>query len=62
VENLEHNRPYGFDNLMIDGISNRKKFRAVEYDGYWLDIGRPGDYDQANVDFEELKIKWSLGD
>ena len=62
VETLEHNRPYGFDNLMIDGIRNGQKFNAVKFDGYWLDIGRPGDYDQANADFEGLIAKWNLGD
>jgi NDP-sugar pyrophosphorylase family protein len=24
------------------------------YDGYWLDIGRPDDYQQAAADFERL--------
>ena len=62
VENLEHNKPYGFDNLMIDGIEQCRKFSAVKYDGYWLDIGRPGDYDQANADFENLRAKWRLVD
>jgi NDP-sugar pyrophosphorylase family protein len=61
VENLKHNQPYGFDNLMIDGIKNGQRFSAVKFDGYWLDIGRPGDYDQANADFEELHAKWDLG-
>ena len=61
VEKLEHNRPYGFDDLMIDGIKNGQRISAVKYDGYWLDIGRPGDYDQANADFEELRAKWNLG-
>jgi arylsulfatase A-like enzyme len=55
-------RPYGFDNLMIDGIRNGQRLSAVKYNGYWLDIGRPGDYDQANADFEELQTKWRLRD
>jgi len=61
VENLQRNRPYGFDNLMVDGIQSGQNYRAVRFDGYWLDIGRPGDYDQANADFEELHAKWNLG-
>jgi len=60
VENLDHNQPYGFDNLMIDGIRNGQRFSAVKFDGYWLDIGRPSDYDQANADFEEIYTKWNL--
>ena len=62
VEKLERSRPYGFDNLMIDGMKSNRIFRTVRFDGYWLDLGRPGDYDQANTDFEELHAKWKLGD
>lgn len=62
VEKLEHNQPYGFDNLMIDGIRDGKNFRVVKYNGYWLDIGRPGDYEQANNDFDELTSEWNLED
>jgi len=25
------------------------------FDGYWLDIGRPDDYERAQVEFEQLK-------
>jgi len=62
VDGLEHNQPYGFDNLMIDGIRAGRKFRAVKYAGYWLDIGRPDDYDQANREFDDLSAKWNLID
>lgn len=48
VESLEKNQPYGFDNLMIDGIASERKFGVYRHDGKWLDIGRPDDYDAAN--------------
>ncbi len=47
VESLKKNEPYGFDNLMIDGIRNGLKIRSYPYDGIWLDIGRPDDYERA---------------
>ena len=28
---------------------------AYPFDGYWLDIGRPEDYDQANADYPRLR-------
>jgi len=55
VDQLEENKPYGFDNLVIDGIANNIMIYSYLYDGYWLDIGRPDDYIRANKDYKELK-------
>jgi NDP-sugar pyrophosphorylase family protein len=30
---------------------------AQPFDGYWLDIGRPEDYETANANFEEIKTR-----
>ena len=30
---------------------------AYRHDGYWLDIGRPDDYERACTDFESLRPK-----
>ena len=60
VENLKMASPYGFDNLMLDGLKNGMKIQAVPYEGYWLDIGRPEDYEIANNDFAELRKKWDF--
>ena len=45
----------GFDELMRDLIERASPPAAYPFDGYWLDIGRPDDYDQANQDFSVLK-------
>ena len=29
--------------------------RSYKFDGYWLDIGRPEDYERANLEFPELR-------
>jgi len=29
--------------------------QSFPFDGYWLDIGRPDDYEQAVEEFERLK-------
>jgi NDP-sugar pyrophosphorylase family protein len=47
--------PFGFDELMIASIERGLDVRAYPYDGYWLDIGRPDDYDRANEDFEKIR-------
>lgn len=60
VENLPKAKPYGFDDLMIDGIKNKAKILAKPFDGYWLDIGRPEDYENANENYDQIKIKLGL--
>ena len=60
IERLPKGEPYGFDNLVIDGIRTGQKIYARPFDGFWLDIGRPEDYDQANEDFPVLKAKLGL--
>jgi NDP-sugar pyrophosphorylase family protein len=60
IEKLSKGKPYGFDNLMIDGIKNKAKILAKPFDGYWLDIGRPEDYENANENYNQIKIKLGL--
>lgn len=46
--------PFGFDHLMLKLIAERQDVRAHPFNGYWLDIGRPDDYDRANREFERI--------
>ena len=46
---------FGFDNLMLDLLSKNKPIKLYEFNGYWLDIGKPDDYIKAIDDFEVLK-------
>jgi NDP-sugar pyrophosphorylase family protein len=47
--------PFGFDDLVLDLLARQERPRAYHFNGYWLDIGRPDDYDEANRTFEELR-------
>ncbi|MFJ4621022.1 NDP-sugar synthase [Streptomyces sp. NPDC088812] len=47
--------PLGFDELVLDLLRDRRPPQAYEFDGYWLDIGRPDDYDRANAEFTTRK-------
>jgi len=47
---------YGFDNLMLDLIAIQKPASVKVFDGYWLDIGRPEDYEKACDNFENGEI------
>jgi len=44
--------PFGFDQLMLRLIAEGERINVVPHDGYWLDIGRPEDYELANREFE----------
>lgn len=60
IATLPRGRRYGFDDLMLDFIRDRRPVRAVPFSGYWLDIGRPEDYDLANREFPSLRRRWGI--
>jgi NDP-sugar pyrophosphorylase family protein len=45
---------FGFDNLMLTLLEKKCPAKIFPYEGYWLDIGRPDDYEKANEDIEML--------
>lgn len=47
--------PLGFDELVLDLLRTQNEPHAYDFDGYWLDIGRPDDYDRANAEFTTRK-------
>ncbi|MBP2473402.1 mannose-1-phosphate guanylyltransferase [Crossiella equi] len=47
--------PLGFDELVLDLLKTDTPPSSFEFDGYWLDIGRPDDYDRANAEFDVLR-------
>jgi NDP-mannose synthase len=65
VDGFPHGEPYGFDRLMLDAIEGHRQAWIYPFSGYWLDIGRPEDYQLANEQFaslsKELGIdRWSV--
>lgn len=48
-------QPLGFDQLALDLLAAGTPPMSYPVDGYWLDIGRPDDYDRANVEFATLR-------
>ncbi len=47
--------PLGFDELVLDELAYGCHPREYPFEGYWLDIGRPDDYDRANAEFGALR-------
>jgi NDP-sugar pyrophosphorylase family protein len=48
-------KPLGFDQLVLDLIESGNPPATYSFDGFWLDIGRPDDYDEANRSFPALR-------
>jgi NDP-sugar pyrophosphorylase family protein len=47
-----------FPDLIKILIADKKKVVAYPYDGYWEDLGRADDYEQANIDFLEMRSQF----
>lgn len=48
---------YGFDHLMLELIARHTPARVKAFKGYWMDIGRPDDYEQARKDIADGVFK-----
>jgi NDP-sugar pyrophosphorylase family protein len=48
-------RPFGFDELVLDLLAGGDNPATYPFTGFWLDIGRPEDYDEANRTFESIR-------
>ncbi len=53
LEYIPPNGPFGFDQLMLKLIETGETVRVKMHEGYWLDIGRPDDYERATIEFEK---------
>jgi NDP-sugar pyrophosphorylase family protein len=60
IKALPRGESYGFDNLMIDGLAKKQPIDIRPFSGYWLDIGRPDDYEYANDNFTELSARLGI--
>ena len=48
-------QPLGFDDLILDLLAREEPPEEFGFEGFWLDIGRPDDYDRANAEFNGLR-------
>jgi NDP-mannose synthase len=55
LEAFAPGQPLGFDGLVLHLLEAGGRIDAYPFEGYWLDIGRPEDYDQANADYPRLR-------
>jgi NDP-mannose synthase len=54
LEAIPEGQPFGFDHLVLGYLDAGKPVDVATHHGYWLDIGRPDDYQKAVEDWPEL--------
>jgi NDP-mannose synthase len=55
LRNYTAGRAFGFDDLLLDLLARGDDPGNYPFSGFWLDIGRPDDYDRANQEFAQLR-------
>jgi NDP-sugar pyrophosphorylase family protein len=55
---IPNNTFFGFDHLMHTLIDHNKFPKVNPFRGYWLDIGRPDDYERATDEFGSMKKRF----
>ena len=55
LEYIPQDEYFGFDQLMHRLLDAGEDVRVAPHNGYWNDIGRPSDYEQATQDIDSLK-------
>jgi len=56
LNKIPFNKQFGFDDLMLTLLNKKQTIKVYPYNGYWLDIGRPDDYEKANEEIEKLDL------
>ncbi len=51
---IQPNKYLDFPKLVQNLVAGGNTVRGYTFDGYWLDIGRPDDYEKANADIEKI--------
>ena len=57
IKYIPDNEYFDFPSLIKALIKHQEKVVSYLHPGFWLDIGRPEDYETANTEFEKLKNK-----
>lgn len=52
---IPHNQRLDFPDLVLKLIADGEQVRGYPFDGYWQDLGRTDDYEQAVQDFDALR-------
>jgi len=57
IEYIPTDKYYDFPTLIKTLVADNKSVLTYPHSGYWLDIGRPGDYEEANEKIADLGLQ-----
>ena len=57
---IPKNYKFSFDDLLFQLIKKKKTINNFSFNGFWLDMGRPEDYDKVNNEFSKLSKKLNI--
>ncbi len=57
LKHIPENQNFDFPDLIKILLDNQEQVLCYPHPGYWLDIGRPEDYEKANEEFDNIKTK-----
>lgn len=55
LQYIPYNTYLDFPDLILKLISSGERVHGFPFSGYWQDLGRPDDYEQAILDFDSLR-------
>ncbi len=55
VNYIPYNQYLDFPDLVLKLVKAGEKVSSYPFSGYWKDLGRPDDYEQATADFEQMR-------
>ncbi len=57
LQYVEHNQRLDFPDLVLRLLQAGERVMGYPFDGYWQDLGRPDDYEQAVLEWETLRLQ-----
>jgi NDP-sugar pyrophosphorylase family protein len=57
LEYIPYNQYLDFPDLVLRLIKSGESVKSYPFDGYWQDLGRPDDYEQAIQEFDSLRAQ-----
>ncbi|GER80223.1 MAG: nucleotidyltransferase [Anaerolineaceae bacterium] len=58
IEYIPRGAYLDFPDLILKLIDAGERVNGYNFDGYWMDLGRPDDYAQANEDFVKMRSRF----